>query len=268
MSILTRLRSLLSRRPAIRHQQLAMVALAKAQQPDAAEFFRRVRERWPDLPPIAGIKTVGAVISATLGNGSAVACALMPLPIPDLSDAPAMSPLPPEAAERLAVHQAHTIIHVVGASDPIHTSLLLTRLVASYAEDANAIAVYWGNAGHVHEPRAFLEQAMQASSENLPLPLWIGFDSVRDETGARFLRTVGMPQYGLMNIEVPFDDRDFDTALELAGDVALYLMEKGPVINDGDTLGRTEADRTCVYHRPSVGQPDTKVYYIAVEPAT
>jgi hypothetical protein len=265
------IRSMLARlggRSAIRHQQLAMVALTEPRVPDAEALFRRSTEAWSDLPSIADIRTEGPLISASLGGGGVAAFAAMPIPIPaqDVDAACELSWYWPGAREALAAHKSHTIIHVAGSLAPVATSLLLTRLVASFAEETGAIAVYWGNAGLVHEMSMFGEQAKAASLDSPPVLLWIGFAVGTDHQGRRFLQTIGMPQYDLMNIEVPLDGRDFNGAYELAGDVATYLLTAGPVINDGDTLGRTEIDRTRVLHRDSALDPTSRVYVVQVEP--
>lgn len=132
MGLISRMRARFSARRPIRHQQLAMVALADPRQPDADALFRRVTESWSDLPSIADIKTEGPMISASLGDGGVVVFAQMPIPIPDIDGACDLSWYWPGAKEALAAHKAHTIIHVAGSLEPIPTSLLLTRLVASY----------------------------------------------------------------------------------------------------------------------------------------
>ena len=50
--------------------------------------------------------------------------------------------------------------------------------------------------------------------------------------------------------------------LARALNVAHYLCDKGPVLEDGNTLGFSATERSLVSHRPSQLKRDEKVLYL------
>lgn len=268
MGLLDRLRSAMRPKRGITHAQLAMVALRSAHQVDAHAFFTRARATWNDLPALTEIHGDDRTVSAHMGRDGLILVGLLPFPIPaeDLDAACESSAWWPEARKELSQHVAHAVVHVAGDVDAIHASLILTRFVATYAIEANALGVYWGNAGAVHEPAAFFEQARVATRDALPVLLWIGFGRTLSKSGATYLRTVGMAQYSLPNIEVAMDDAQGTDELELVGDIATHLLLNGMVIKDGDTIGRTAFDRRRAYLRESAVAPGERILALAPTP--
>lgn len=72
--------------------------------------------------------------------------------------------------------------------------------------------------------------------------------------------TVGMKQFGLMDIEVERTMQTLEDTLALMVDVASYLAISGPVIADGDTFGLTNEQRIRVRHQNSIVDPTRLVY--------
>ena len=83
-----------------------------------------------------------------------------------------------------------------------------------------------------------------------------------DEVG---LYTLGMSQFGLMDIEVDRCRRDPQDLFEFVSNIAHYLIQSGPVIADGNTVGGSEDERILVRHRPSMIDQHRRVYKIVFE---
>jgi hypothetical protein len=86
--------------------------------------------------------------------------------------------------------------------------------------------------------------------------------TANDEIG---LYTVGMRQFGLMDIEVDRCKMNAQDLHEFVSNIAQYLIQSGPVIEDGNTVGGSEDERILVHHRPSMIDPQRRVYKIVFE---
>ena len=83
-----------------------------------------------------------------------------------------------------------------------------------------------------------------------------------DEIG---LYTLGMSQFGLMDIEVDRCKMDLEDLFEFVSNIAHYLIQSGPVIEDGNTVGGSADERILVRHRASMIDADRQVYRIVFE---
>lgn len=187
-------------------------------------------------------------------NGQSVKMGLIPGPVPQAAweAACARNAFWPEGTEVCRQHRAHLIVAFQGDwGDPIRRHLLLTDFVAALSEAADALAVLWGPLGVIQPAEYFREHAAQASTDDLPLQLWVNFILMRD-ADKQFVVTSGLDAFGVREVEgsssrmQPFDlvGRVFDAAY--------YLCTHGPVMNDGDTFGCSDAEQIPVRHTNSV----------------
>ena len=68
-----------------------------------------------------------------------------------------------------------------------------------------------------------------------------------------------------MDIEVDRCKMDLETLFEFVSNIAHYLIQSGPVIADGNTVGGSEEERILVRHLPSMIEEDRQVYKIVFE---
>ena len=171
-----------------------MINMPKKQRDQTQPLLAMVALNTPSLPPLqdllANLKAIpgiavdldsarirGDTFVFGLGNDNA-AVALMPAPIPwpDLEGPCATAWWWPEATERMKGRSTHVLIALVGAPDnPIQRHIGLTRLTVAVASLTDAAGIYWGGGRLVYDPQAFIEEAQDASPENLPIPLWVDF---------------------------------------------------------------------------------------------
>lgn len=195
-----------------------------------------------------------------------VAIALMPAPYPwsDLEGPCATSWMWPREtpATTLKQHRSHVLLTMIGGqSDRVSRRLILTALTALAAQQVGVMGVCWPEGTLVHYPPLFVEIAKAvapvASPEAPPLLLWVDFRLFRNPDGTVGMFTTGLKALGHMEIEIPSIQMEPAALREWAQNIIYYLLEKGPVLKDGDTIGITAEQQIKIRHLPSqFGRPD------------
>lgn len=193
---------------------------------------------------------------------------LMPAPIPwsDLEQSCANAMLWPQAAECMRPSTAHYMVTVMGAANPIRARVVLTRFIATVLCCQGCCGVYWGESSLVHKPEMFAELAPDVSERSFPAYLWINFIMMagsRPRTVSLF--TIGMAAFGMMELEVVDSSIPLSELHERCCDLAGYLITSnqargGPIINDGETFGRSAREQFRVRHQTSEFGVPGKVY--------
>jgi len=174
----------------------------------------------------------------------------------------------PQATKRLQQHSAHLVVTATsGALDVIDLTLSLTRVVAAAALSTPALGIYWDSAMQVHNVKSFALEAEKAARSQLPLYLWLRFGLVREEDGSTSLYTTGLAELDHMEVELPHSALDPQTMVDRAFNIAHYLLEKGPVLEDGQTIGISESEKFITTHAPSMLDPERRVYSLRSPPA-
>ncbi|HKR21275.1 MAG TPA: DUF4261 domain-containing protein [Pyrinomonadaceae bacterium] len=209
------------------------------------------------------------IVTIMRGDSTVGLLAHMPTPIPnqEAEENADGNFLWPNGKEEAAAHRSHVIVTNVGAGDqtPIQSAISVARLALAALKLFDGIGVYWGNAGVCNSRELFEEFCEDVSEENVPVPVLLRFQLVRaagDEIG---LYTLGMNQFGLMEIEVDGSGMTAQDLFEFVCNIAHYLIQSGPVIADGNTIGGSEDERILVQHRPSMIEPGRRVYKIVFE---
>lgn len=183
-------------------------------------------------------------------DGLTVAMAMIPAPIPggELDGPAATTWLWPGASAAMGRVGAHVVVWVSGP-DAVQNHWAVTRVVSAVIRATGALGVYWGSAGLVISGEVFDGLAHEYVG-GLPTMLWVDYRAtVRRRRASLF--TVGMADFGLMEIEIHRSKRKPGELREFVMGIAGYLIESGPVINDGDTVGGSEAEKIKVRYAPS-----------------
>lgn len=216
-----------------------------------------LEEAYPDLPRIGDTTDQDQVASFMLGR-YIVALGHMPAPIPwsDLEGPSATSILWPENEAIAQGHPSHLIVTVLPGegpeATPIEMATVLTQVTAAVlAAHEDAAGVYWGNATQLIRKSIFIEFAREVLPDGPPIHIWVdirvGLDT--ENTSAGF--TTGMKALGHMEIET---DRCPEPPNELRDrfmNLASYLLDKGPVIKDGNTVGGDKHEKIRVVYSDS-----------------
>lgn len=240
---------------------IAMVALGKKPVLSGIEIQRDLRETWPSLPALGPLSRKDNVLTFDVGDAW-VAIALMPAPIPwsDLEGPCATSVIWPHAEVDLKKHVAHIIVTVSSEEGPIERAKLLTQVCAAILATTQAsIGVYWGDATLVIRKDIFRDFAVEILPDGLPINAWIDFRVGRNEEGLTSGFTTGLKALGHMELETEnASDTPGDLRERLVA-IAGYLLENGPIIKDGNTVGEDEHERITVRYAESAFGHEGKV---------
>ena len=252
---------------------ISMVMLSADEPIRGADVQRNLARNWPDLPAATEVDEGEDSLSLQLGESSVI-MAKMPAPIPwsQLEGPCETSILWPDAKSEVEKHAVHWIVTANGELDPIELATLLTQATAATMGSCeNAIGVYWGNATLVVPKEMFCEIARDVLPEEPPLLVWVDFrvgpDSEKSTAGFTAGFTAGMTALGHMEFETqrspepPSELRD--RLMGLAG----YVIENGPVIQDGDTIGEDANERIRVVYSKSEFGHEGNVMRLAYEAA-
>lgn len=246
---------------------LSMILLNEEAELSVADIQAELADKWPDLP-LAGEGEQGdGTVSFSVGDANVIV-ATVPAPIPwsDLEGPCATSILWPNAEQNVKQHKAHLIVTVMAELEPVEMSTLLTQATAALmASCSAAIGTYWGNATLVVPKDMFIDFATDVMPHGPPLHVWVDFRVGMDgeRTSAGF--TAGMKSLGHMEFEAqgtpepPGELRD--RLLALCG----YVIENGPVIRDGDTIGEDANERIRVVYSDSEFGHEEKVMRLVYE---
>jgi hypothetical protein len=84
----------------------------------------------------------------------------------------------------------------------------------------------------------------------------------RDESGRSSLSTDGLKSFNLMEIEVKDAAAPLSEVYGFVEGMAAYLIAKGPVIRNGDTVGHSAEQRIRIRYGKSHWRPGMQVYRI------
>jgi hypothetical protein len=223
---------------------------------DTAAVVADIAGKWPDLKvepsaeakdgqtafDIDGQFVVGQMIDAP-----------MPLSTDELDALCAKSLLWPKAKNLLRAHAAHMIVTSFSRDDddPVERAKRVTYATAGVLGACpQALGVYWGDANHLIKGDLFQEMAAEMLPDSLPLWLWVATLVGKGDDGTQGC-TVGMKALGHMELETTNASDGVGDLRERFHALARYLIENGPVIQDGNTVGADENEKIQVIYSDS-----------------
>jgi hypothetical protein len=251
--------------------------LPAADPPEALCMILTRREEPPDDATLRNALPATFRIEASSDRGSTrvwtlkipfvqrAAVAFIRQPVPNgEAEAAAETPLWSDGPEE-AKHRSHVAVACQAAEgDAIDSALLLTAIVREMLAPFDATAVYW-RAGAVTVPRQRFEfVAPFATRDQLPLELWCRFHLFRVDAEHGGLRTIGMRQFGAMEIEIERSSWNPRELFDFARKIANYVLTSGTVVKDGDTIGKDAEQKIVVHHGRS--QFDNRDVYKVLTP--
>lgn len=127
-----------------------------------------------------------------------------------------------------------------------------------------ALGVFWTHAELVVQPPLFRDFAIEVLER--PLYIWLSLRAGKNAAGKTAGFTIGMESLGHMEFETedasdsPGDLRERFLAL------ANYVLDNGPVIRDGDTIGEDANERIKVVYAKSAFGREGKVMRLEYAP--
>lgn len=212
------------------------------------EMQRDLKSTWPGTPPATDFKREQGILTFALGKAF-VAIALMPGPIAweDLEKRAQRSWLWPEAEKTLKRHTQHFVVTLESELSPRDRAVLLTKVCASALANCNAaLGVMYGDAGVLARKDVFRDMAAESLRTSLPTELWIDCivaktNEMKSQGYTNGLQALGHPE--LEAIGLPESPERLHS--RLVG-VARYLVEHGPIIQEGDAIGESASEHIRV----------------------
>jgi uncharacterized protein (TIGR03067 family) len=238
---------------------LAFIPLAPKAKLSSAAIKNDLATRWPSLPPAELAPAHKDQMALRLGENEAI-IAVMRAPIPwsDLEGPCRTSWLWKNAESDLRAHAGHLIVTVLSKAEPIAQATLLTQICASIlATCPEAPGVFWTNAALLVPSEVFQDFATEILPGAPPLYIWVDFRVGPAGAGKTSGFTTGMAALGHMEFETESSPEPAGELRERLFSLANYVLENGPVIRDGDTIGEDAHERIRVVYRESAfGHPD------------
>lgn len=113
----------------------------------------------------------------------------------------------------------------------------------------NALGVYVGGAGSVIRADIFVDMAKDL---DVPVALWVDLRCFALQNGGSGLFTIGLSQFGLLEIEIPSSPQQCGDLRIWTMSLASWLIEERPTVNSGETVGLSAEEKILVEHAPSL----------------
>ncbi len=241
---------------------LSFVLVSEPKLPDAKAFRADLERRLGSRLTVNNIDADGDTVILLRVAGGTVMVGLIGAPLPkgQIDDLCAAAWYWRQACDATSAHKAHIAVSVLDTTlDKLDASLLLTDVVASLM-DSNAIASYWG--ASLQSREAFLRQSAKISRELPPAWLWVNFRLSNDVEKGFSLSTQGMEDFNLREIEAKDVKRPGRDVFTLLVGMGQYLISKGPVIKDGETIGDSPSLNIRVRQSHSYWREGATVYRV------
>lgn len=253
-----------------RSKLMAMALFDNGALPDIALVLAAAQRLRPDV-------TLEHV-SGEADGSSIIACGpalfvLMPIDQPyprdELRSFARMAYWWPEAEAALERQCQHVVVAPVGDPGPeggaVRTAQIVTLLAAAMRDASpHAIAVLW-TASNIVQPAPAMEMLAR---QELALELWLDIRSWQEPDGAVGIRLTGLAAFvGRDLVMAPTKMLPADMLVQRSIDVAAYLMNAGPVLREGETVGISAAEQIRVGFQQNPSGP-APVYWLEVERAT
>jgi len=242
--------------------QLAMPLFPKSEPLDFSAIPAVWAALYPDKPALKHQRADGKVDTFTSGDQE-VAAVHIPMPVPKAVEIIRTSWMWQQPDDVIQAHRSHAIVTAMPSGKPVADATLVACFCAAALKAFSGVALYWGS-GRQMLPPAVVE-AMTTELEGPPVMLWIGLTISGDsKTGPFSATTHGLEALGHKEFEVRGTRMGIG---ELRGNLyrfASYVLESGPVLKHGQTIGPDANTHWKVSHEPSKLVPGRDVIVLGI----
>jgi Domain of unknown function (DUF4261) len=244
---------------------LAMVALLDEKIPSSQDVATYLNSNWPKAGPFESSEDGGGLIAVNGPNGFLMSAILINLPIPaeELQFPCETATGWDDACEQMNRMSAHLIVTAMGADGGRKSqTFYLSAMLQAVTAQSNSPGVYVGGASSVWSREQLETATLQSTLERPPWLLWLGIKGQKESNGTLSILTIGMPEFGLMNIEVQKSTSDSGSTIEIVAAFADYLLSEGATVRNGETVGFSEDQKIRVSYAPSMLDHSQTVYFL------
>jgi hypothetical protein len=260
---------------------MAMLALERPAHVTAEQVIEQVGKRFPEnripFSNAAPKGEGGADAPLMLKVGDILVTAMFidqPIPADSLAEPIAVNKVWPEAAAQLGAHKAHIIVGTLdeaeGHGPCVDHAAVVTVVTAAIASMTPAIGVYWSNGRTVTETSRFVRAAERLIAGRPPAEIWVQLlwlDGPMTPARERTLAVVTTGLAPFVGREVEFMPAPLPPAViaDRTLGTLTYLLTRGPVLKDGDSLGVSEKERIRATYAAQGYKPGVPVMQLRIE---
>lgn len=247
---------------------IATVALGKGAKISTDKLPVVWRSTWPTTPTPSKPEEKENTISMKVGDADVI-YGIMPAPIPwsDLEGPCSTSWIWPDAAEQLREQAEHVIVTVTFKGDPIERAKILTQATSALLACCDsAIGVMWPTSTVVMSAKMFQDFAVKMLPHHPTTYIWVDFRAMPGEQDKTQGFTQGLAELGLMDMETRDSPEPPEELRDRLSGLATYLIEKGQVIKNGDTIGQSEEEQIRIEYAESSFGHSAKVMRLNYDP--
>ncbi len=231
-----------------RVQQLAIPLFLGPSAPSLARVVEQWDALFPGVPPLQ-VRSEQATVTSFEAGGASLMCVYRPVPLSsdEASESVRTSWMWTGDAAELEGHRAHAVVTAAGTDDVVADAWNVTRLSACLLRAGPGLALYWSNGHQVHRPEVVVEFA--ADPQTPPVPLWVGVSLQENVAGGlSSAMTHGLEALGHREFEVLDTRMDSAELRETLLELALHVLDQGPVLQHGRTFGPSQDVRWGIEH--------------------
>ncbi len=139
--------------------------------------------------------------------------------------------------------------------------MLMTQVIDAFMREPAAIGIFRSELGVVQPPHMVTELAEMLTTGEVPIPLWINIRTLQPDLSVG--RTLGLPLFGHLDLEVRESTRSADEVYTLLADIANYIISSDTYLLPGQTLGSSQNDKLALTQEvsPFDSSPIIRVWY-------
>lgn len=143
----------------------------------------------------------------------------------------------------------------------VSAHILFTEIMDALMREPAAVGVLRNELGVVQPPQMYTEFASSLTKGEVPLPLWVNIRT--QNAGLTFGRTLGLPLFGHLDLEVRESTKTADEIYVLLADIANYLITGDSYLLPGQTLGSSAGEKLLIMQEfsPFDKSPVIRVMY-------
>lgn len=152
--------------------------------------------------------------------------------------------------EPVRSHRAHAIVTAIDQKGVADAAWDVARVSAALLSAGSGAALYWGNSRQMHAVDNAIDLATDATTP--PIPLWVGITiSGASKQGPFSAATHGLEALGHREFEVRNTKMSIGDLRMALLDLTAYVIENGPVLEHGQTIGPSADIHWTIAHEPS-----------------